>query len=347
MKLQRYIPSSGITPSTRRAVLLPAAGSGSDAQVVGRGALELRNAFGAGRLMNLELDRRPGQTSRFEAAVSDPFLAGSPIRADVRFNGLQQDSTFTDRAWSASAAYRFGTALDALELGASFAREATRPGEAGARISDGRQRVAREDASFWGVEVRLSRLDDAIAPHAGLSMSSRLERGTSTVRRRTVAAGDTIRTALSDNRERLSASVRGYIPVAARLSTVVGVDARLITGDDLDESDLYRFGGASTLRGYDEDRFRAATALRMLVELRSWFEERSFGYVFLDVGYVSRPKLATTSAITAPAVTAWHPGFGLGAQFETGLGIMNVSYAMNDDDGLSNGRVHVGLRFGL
>ena len=41
------------------------------------------------------------------------------------------------------------------------------------------------------------------------------------------------------------------------------------------------------------------------------------------------------------------PGFGLGTQFSTAVGLVNASYALNPDDGPASGKIHVGLSFGL
>lgn len=323
--------------------VLPGSDPGGGPQLVGNGSIDLNNAFGAGRHFDLLLDRRPGRTSHLNAGASDPFVAGYPVRIDLRFDGLQQDSTWSTRSWSAAAAYRFGWSLDDLELGVRYSREVTQPGQAGLDISGGRQQIARSDGSFWGVELAIHRVDDAVAPRSGVLFESMLERGARTIRRRLVEpSGDTVRVAVSDRRERMSVRLRGHIPVGTVLSFVTGGDLSILAADDVDESDLFRLGGASTLRGYDEDRFRGTTIARGLVEIRSWFEERSYAAVFFDLGYVDRPAIRDL-----PAENGWHPGFGVGIQFTAPVGLMNVSYALNGSGGLQEGRVHVGVRFGL
>lgn len=323
--------------------VLPTPDGDGGPQVVGNGSIDLNNAFGAGRRFDLLLDRRPGRTSHFNAGASDPYAAGFPVRLDLRFDGFQQDSTWSTRSWSAAAAYRFGWSLDDLELGVRYSREVTRPGQAGLRISGGRQQIARSDGSFWGVELAIRRVDDPVAPRSGVIVESALERGFRTIRRRLVEPpGDTLRVAVSDQRERMSLRLRGHIPVGTALSFVTGGELSILTADDVDESDLFRLGGASTLRGYDEDRFRGTTVARGLVEVRSWFEERSYAAAFFDLGYVDRPALRDI-----PAESGWHPGFGVGLRFTAPVGLMSVSYALNGSDGPREGRVHVGVRFGL
>jgi len=48
-----------------------------------------------------------------------------------------------------------------------------------------------------------------------------------------------------------------------------------------------------------------------------------------------------------PSSKNWYPGFGLGMQFQTAVGLINATYALNDKDGVSNGRIHLGVSFGL
>lgn len=323
--------------------LLPGSDPEGGPQVVGNGSIELDNAFGAGRQFDLLLDRRPGRTSHMNAGASDPFVAGYPVRVDLRFDGLQQDSTWSTRTWSAAAAYRFGISLDDLELGVRYSREVTRPGQAGLRVTGGAQRIARSDASFWGVEISIRRVDDPVSPRSGIVAESTLERGVRTFSRRIVEpSGDTTRVIIGDGRERMSLRFRGHVPLGTVLSLVAGGDVSILSADDVDESDLFRLGGASTLRGYDEDRFRGTTVGRGLIEIRSRFEERSFASAFFDLGFVDRPRIRDF-----PAESGWHPGFGVGVQFQAPVGLMNVSYAVGGRGGLPEGRVHVGVRFGL
>ena len=135
---------------------------------------------------------------------------------------------------------------------------------------------------------------------------------------------------------------RLYRPTFQRQVLAVGVDASVLLSDVFDESDLFLFGGANSLRGYDEDQFRASTAIRALVEYRILLETLSYAYLFFDLGYLETP-----GTFEVPSSKGWYPGFGLGMQFQTRVGLINTSYAMNDSDGVSNGRIHIGLSFGL
>ncbi len=285
--------------------------------LVGGGHISLLNAFGAGRTMDMELDRRPGQVSAARVVLSDPALVNLPITARVGFDGLQQDSTFSNRTWSAGLSYRFD---EQISLGVRLAREITRPGQGGLLLG-----IPRSDATLWGVEITFRRVDNELQPHRGVTFTSLIEQGD--------------RRAIEVSRmERLTGRVRGFLPIAERSTLVVGGDAALVRGDNLDASQLVRFGGAKSLRGYDEDRFLVDTALRSVTEWRYAFETISYAFAFVDVGYVARSSTSLAEVF---------PGAGLGMVVETGAGLMNLSYAINKEDALTNGRIHVGLSFAL
>ncbi|HAP37068.1 MAG TPA: hypothetical protein DCQ28_14500, partial [Bacteroidetes bacterium] len=61
---------------------------------------------------------------------------------------------------------------------------------------------------------------------------------------------------------------------------------------------------------------------------------------FADGGYFSRPS-DVIKGIVRQEKSLY--GFGIGARIETGLGIMNISYALGQGDSFSNGKIHVGI----
>ena len=70
-----------------------------------------------------------------------------------------------------------------------------------------------------------------------------------------VVRGDTLSEQRRLRQGRLKAQGRLYIPVIGRQVLVTGGEAKLMYANEFDESDLFRFGGATSLRGYDEERF--------------------------------------------------------------------------------------------
>ncbi len=318
--------SAGWLPGTR----------GNRGQLIGGGRLNLLNAFGAGRAIDVELDRRPSQVSQAHVRVSDPMAAGLPFGVDASFSGLQQDSTYADQRWSGAVNYVLD---DRLTLGVRLTKDVTRPGQAGLRVVDGRQRIPRAEALFWGVQVELRNVDSEWQPTRGVLFRSLYERGDRTAHARVVAQAGAGESMIAETNavERLEMDLRGFLPTSPRTVLALGADVRGVRGEQLDESQRIRFGGARSLRGYDEDRFLVRSALRTFAEWRFVLERGQRVFAFMDLGWLDD---GTDS-------TGWYPGFGIGAQVETGAGVMDLTYAMNPEESLINGRIHIGLSFGL
>ena len=317
--------------------LLPPAG-GEATQLVGSGRVNLRNLFGGGRAVDVELVRNPGLASSFRLAARDPFVLGLPLGAGVSFEGTSRDSTFSRQSLGADVAYPLGGGLSIVGL---VRRESIRPGAFGARETDGRPRVTRADALYAGVGLAFRRLDRLANPRRGLALAVSVEQGRP--RRAALDAAPAL-----DARpvyRRLEADVRGYVPTVGRQAAVLGLDLRLLqasAGALLDEAELYRFGGARQLRGYDEDAFLGRAVGRLLAEYRLLLDAESFAVAFADLGLVDRPDLPGL-----PAERRALPGYGVGARVRTGVGLVEVSYALNPDLPVGRGRVHVGLAVGL
>jgi len=319
---------------------LPAAAEGQTGSIVGNGHLVMRNLFGNGRTFALRLNRLPGQVSSVDVRLADPYLLGLPFGVSGRFQGLQQDSTYGKQSYEAELSYRFYGGLEAFT---TVSQEQTSPGQAGIRLQRGRQRIPQASAFFAGLGMRYQRLDRLVNPRRGFVVETNFERGqkegTALVR---TADQDTTTERTLLRQERLQGRVRGYLPTFARQLVVLGGEAAVLLSNEYDESDLFRFGGATSLRGYDEERFRGRFVARAFAEYRYQIDRTSYAFLFFDLGFVETP-----SEVDREVLRGVYPGYGLGIQFSTTLGLINASYAVNNEDGPANGRIHVGLSFGL
>lgn len=306
-------------------------------RLVGSGHLVLRNLFGSGRLLSLELKRPPGSVSRLDAQASSPFVAGLPLSLEGRFAGLQQDSTYGKRTYGMEIGYLLRSGLHVF---GTLRREVTRPGLAGLAIIDGVQRIALATSVFAGLGIRVRYLDNRISPRKGIVIETSLEKG----RKRSQARhaqrdGDPVIQHAVLTQDRLQARFRWFVPIKRRHVFLVGGEAYLLRSSAMDESDLFRFGGANSLRGYDEERFRTPFATRILLEYRYRIDYASFGLAFFDLGYVDASK-------TRKALRGLYPGFGLGFQLGTDIGLITVSLGANTEDPALV-RAHIGLSVGL
>lgn len=326
---------------------LPPAG-GEPGRVVGSGRLDLVDPFGGGQTARIALVRNPGLVSTVAVAVRDPFVAGLPLSLDAAFAGESRDSTFSRQQVRADAGVRVAPGLAAT---VGLARETVLPGRAGAGA--GARRIRRSTAVFVGAGIRYASLDRLLAPRRGVVLEATVESG---IRRRAALSdslvSDSVQAqALAPRQQRLSAHARVYIPLLRRVVAVGGGDARvLVSGRGpggegtvaYDEGELFRLGGASSLRGYDEDQFVGSTVGRAFAEARVLLDAVSFGFAFVDVGYVARPDLPGR-----PGSRRTRPGYGVGLRVATGLGPVTATYALNPDLPAGRGKLHLGLSVGL
>ena len=322
---------------------LPPANGGAGG-VVGSGRLSLRNPFGGGRRVDVALERTPGLVSGLDVAVADPFVAGLPVRLAASFSGYGRDSTFSRQRLRVEA----GTPVaPGLEVSGSLAREAVSPGAYGATLVDGASRITRSSGVFVGVGLAYRALDAPLNPRRGVSLDVSAERG----RRRREPDPATGLARSSPAQRRIAARARVYAPTLARQTVVLGGDAAVVHTDREDasgaaaaysEGELMRFGGATSLRGYDEDAFVGRAVGRVFAEYRVLLGPQTFAFGFADLGYIDRPDLPGRAGARETA-----PGYGIGTQVRTGLGLATVTYALNPDVPAARGKVHVGLSVGL
>lgn len=331
------------SPGTFDLVLgyVPAQQTGGSGSLVGNGVIVLRSPFGQGRLFSLRLVRDPGLTSTLDVRAADPLFMGLPLRLEGGFNGYGQDSTYSRQRFMVGGGFRVAPGLEIL---ATASRENVAPGSAGARLVEGRPLVAAGGATFGGIGLRYHRLDRPFNPRRGMWAEATVERG---IKRRsfrddTQTGGETPNL----DQQRFHTNVRGYLPLGTRLGLVAGVDASVLISDAYDEADLFRIGGASTLRGYEENALLGNIVGRGLAELRYLLDATSHAFAFFDLGFVQRPEVRLRGG-TLPEESRLLPGYGFGIQYDTPLGVVLLSYGLNPDDRLNQGKIHIGLSFGL
>ncbi|HLE56597.1 MAG TPA: POTRA domain-containing protein [Rhodothermia bacterium] len=313
---------------------LPDAASGGGGSVVGNVNILLRHIFGAGRAFDFKFHRLPQSTSRVSVRASDPFAFGLPVRIGAGFDGFQQDSTYDSRRYSLEGGLRLA---EGLEVFATGSRELTRPGSAR------ELEVPSSDSWFAGVGFKYVRIDRRVNPRQGYEVTSNVESGRKRRDRAQLSPRD-----LADEvirQQRFSVSGRAFVPVALRHVAVVGTDARGIQSPSYDFSDLIRFGGAQSLRGYNEEQFQGDVVARLLTEWRYLLDRTSHLFVFFDLGYYGAPETGTSSNV-ANRFDEFLAGYGFGLELGTGAGQFSVSLGFNRDEGL-DAKVHLGMSLGL
>ncbi len=105
-------------------------------------------------------------------------------------------------------------------------------------------------------------------------------------------------------------------------------------------TELFYLGGATTLRGYDEDWFSGPRRVYANLEYRFLVGPDSQIFVFTDLGSVT--------LIEKPSVfDKLRVGYGFGARLESRGGILRINYGLAAGDSLLRGKIHVNLALSL
>ena len=117
-----------------------------------------------------------------------------------------------------------------------------------------------------------------------------------------------------------------------------GFTAQLASRSDIviPPTELFYLGGASTLRGYDEDWFSGPRRVYANLEYRFLVGPDSQIFVFTDLG--------TVTLIETPSVfDRLRVGYGVGARLESKGGILRINYGLAAGDSPLRGKIHVNL----
>lgn len=101
-------------------------------------------------------------------------------------------------------------------------------------------------------------------------------------------------------------------------------------------TELFYLGGATTLRGYDEDWFSGPRRVHANIEYRYLVGPDSQVFVFTDLG-------AVTLIETPSVFDRLRVGYGFGARLESKGGILRLNYGLAAGDSLLRGKIHVSL----
>ena len=117
-----------------------------------------------------------------------------------------------------------------------------------------------------------------------------------------------------------------------------GFNSQPTSGSDIviPPTELFYLGGATTLRGYDEDWFSGPRRVHANIEYRYLVGPDSQIFVFTDLG-------AVTLIETPDIFDRLRVGYGVGARLESKGGILRLNYGLAAGDSLLRGKIHVSL----
>jgi outer membrane protein insertion porin family len=310
---------------------VPSANDKESGYVTGLVNVTLRNIFGTGRAAAIRWQKPTRSNQELELKYLEPWLFGFPFNLNAELFQRIQDSTYVQR--------RIGGALEFLateDISASafISTEEIIPTERQIPVFT----VYNSSSLTTGLGLRFDFRNDPIASTNGFLF----ETVYSFSRKKINGPAEYITPGLETdpNLQRITVSFGAFYEIFVRNVIALSVNGKELTGPFFEQSDLWRFGGTRTVRGYREEQFLASRIAWANLEYRLMLTQRSYAFLFFDAGYYF------LDAVPEKGVAKLEDyifGYGLGITVETAIGLLGVSFALAQGDSFSEGKIHFGI----
>lgn len=304
----------------------PPRSSNESGYLTGLVNVSFKNLFGTGRKFQARWERAGQNIQEIELRYLEPWLFALPLNIEGGFYQRQQDSTYVSRSFDGNISLLATENIHLNILGKTFSVIPSQD------ITT--QYVNRSTTITAGLELVIDTRDNIYNPSSGVLFRNGYSGGNKSF----TAALTSERT--SNYIQHLTLDLSYFQQIFQRNIFAVSVHGREIRGSNLDAADYYRVGGANTLRGYREEQFQGTRIAWTNLEYRYSLTRQTFASAFFDYGYIFLPA---DNVRNISEFIAWKSGYGLGIRLETALGIMALSYALGNGDGITNGKIHFGL----
>lgn len=319
----------------------PSANSSGDAKtrVTADVRIRLLSSFGRGELFDFNWRQPSPLTQNLKAKFSYPFLFNTPFGADAGIAIFKQDTTYVDVELEGGAQF----ILDGGNYLKVFLKDKRSNLVSTERYKNATILPPFADVrkTLYGVALRKFELDYRLNPRKGYATEFSVSAGN-----RIVEVNKALPEALYDSVDLKSLQINGemvssvFLPISNRFVLACLLKGGWTAGEGLFENELYRVGGISTIRGFDEESIRAESYAISTAEIRFLLDRNSNVKVFYDQGWYQRGTGQNYIRDTPF-------GFGAGISFDSKLGIFSIDYALGSEQGnpilFKSAKVHFGV----
>lgn len=294
-------------------------------QLVGELDLSLWNALAQGNGIRFNFERLRLENTRLYGQVRQHWIGNLPVGLEASGQFFQNDSSYQYRQLNLGGYYLAGNGL----------RLNGRIGTAVSVEGQNRIRNIEPDGNkrFAEIGFGLNTLDDLLVPRSGVHIDLRFG-----LTRKSVAI-DSIG-AFSQQYLRLAG--QWYRDLGQQQVLASNTQFYLLNASRITDSDLIRFGGANSLRGYAEEQFTASLTIWSDLEYRYMTSRDSYLFMFAAAGYYERPRLITESDNQFNN-SGLLQSAGFGISYRIRIGRLNFTYALSPQESIANGKVHLGI----
>ena len=297
---------------------IPESPGGSDGYFTGSLDFGFGNLFGSGRRLQAKWSKEDRNTEELKLSYEEPYPFDLNLKLGLGFSQLVQDSSYLKRNSEVRVKIPFSINLT---LFGESARE-----NISAR-SFAQEEYGLVDHSIYLVTGGFTYDDRDF--QANPLKGFYYETSVSTTLRKESGKKN-------EGGRRVSLIAEYYIGITNRSIISLNIHAFNVRTDTgkVPFSDLFRVGGATSLRGYRENQFRGASVGWANIEYRLITGKISRLFVFTDIGFISdRQQEGDISRYS----------YGAGIRTSTAVGQIGIDFGIGKGDSFSNGKIHLSL----
>jgi outer membrane protein assembly factor BamA len=306
---------------------VPSPAPGVPGYLTGLLNLEFRNILGTGRKLSTRWYRENQTSQEVELRYLEPWVASLPLNLGGEFFQRKQDSTYVLRRYAINADLM---TTEDLTVGLSYRHEDVFPTQ-----GFGALYVDESSTASIGVSVAYDSRDDPVTPTEGIRYGTQYFTGTKATVKSHVS-GESARSTT----QRLALDIDYFFSPLHHQVVAASMHARDFRCGTIEISDLYRLGGAATLRGYREAQFSGSRLAWSNLEYRLLVAPRSYLFGFLDAGYIYSPSRPESGLVESEQTKI---GYGAGVRLDSPLGLLGVSLAFGQGDTFGSAKLHLQL----
>jgi len=305
---------------------VPSPRPGASGFLTGLVDVQFRNLFGTGRRVAARWSREDQSTQELGLQYFEPWIAAYPINGQVGFVQRIQDSTYVRRQFDLNLDFSLN---DQLSFGGVFTRTNVIPSQ-----SYGQTVLAESQGTSVGLTITFDTRNDPVTPTSGLFYKTEYDLGVKQAYASTYFASS------SNSTQTILMDLDYFTEPIFHQVVAAELQIKDFRSNLIELGDLFRLGGAGTLRGYREGQFLGSRLVWSNLEYRFLVAQRSFFYGFLDAGYIVTPNepLAGLEGSEQTKV-----GYGVGIRMDTNLGLIGVSIGFGEGDTFSTAKLHIQL----
>ncbi|MES2617874.1 MAG: hypothetical protein V4613_08345 [Bacteroidota bacterium] len=315
--------------------------------------LKLNNLFKSGKMLMINWKSFQARSQELKTAFNFPYIMGRPIGADVSFDFLKYDTSYSNLQ---------------RQIGIQFYTSGINGFKAFYKVNSTNlitvdTNAVRNKKQFpstnsiqniqYGIAGNFNFLDYRFNPRKGILIEGRMSAGTKEILkdnrisevRFSEGGGSTYTlydsTKIKTTQYNLQLKIDKYFPVGVKSTIKAGFSTEQIIAPVIYFNEVMREGGINSLKGFNEQSIYATNFNMLELEYRYLLGVNTYIKAFWNGAYYEDHTTGRDPVYDTP----W--GFGIGANIETKAGILTILYALGKEKqnnfDLRAGKVHFGI----